>query len=39
MYRDSVAGLEECCTHNEILTMISKQVQELLEIDKAEQDG
>ena len=38
MYRDSVAGLEECCTHNEILTMISKQVQELLEIDKAESE-
>lgn len=39
MYRDEIAGLEECASHNDILNAIHKEVQEILEADKAENDG
>ena len=39
MYRDEVAGLEECASHNDILNAIHKEVKEILEVDKAANDG
>jgi hypothetical protein len=39
MYKDEIAGLEECASHNDILNVIHNEVKEMLEIDKAEHDG
>ena len=39
MYKDEIAGLEECYNHNDILKVIHNEVKEILEIDKKEQDG
>jgi hypothetical protein len=35
MYKHEVAGLDESASHNEILTAIHNEVQDLLEKDKA----
>jgi len=39
MYKDEVAGLEECSSHNEILKAISSAVEEMLASDKQANDG
>ena len=39
MYKDSVAGLEECFTHNQILSVITKNVQSMLQADLDKNDG
>lgn len=39
MYKDEIAGLEECSNHNDILNAIYNEVKEILEIDKKEHDG
>ena len=39
MYKDSVKGLEECSSHNEILSVITQQVTLILDKDKEENDG
>jgi len=39
MYKDEVAGLEECSTHNDILAIISKSVKEMLTTDKEANNG
>ena len=39
MYKDSVKGLEECSNHNEILSVITATVEEILEADKTQNDG
>jgi hypothetical protein len=39
MYKDEIAGLEECASHNDILNCIHNEVKQILELDKKEHDG
>lgn len=39
MYRDEVAGLEECASHLEILNIIHKTVKSIVEIEKNKNNG
>ena len=39
MYKDEIAGLEECASHNDILNCIHNEVKQILELDQKEHDG
>lgn len=34
-----MAGLEECCTHQQILKIISQNVEDIIENDKKQNEG